>query len=144
MIYGHVERKSVCIYSQPKTCSASVVTAMLEGLMRHDTNAETGGGEPFEVPRLPGLRSPAAASSRARGGAMAARTPSPHSPAAPTEALRSTTARCGDHDEDTTSSSFSRPATPRPVSQAMPSRYTTSPWRSVFSVTTRGSTKCSR
>nr|MDQ3316412.1 Tn3 family transposase [Actinomycetota bacterium] len=39
MIYWHVERKSVCIYSQLKSCSASEVAAMVEGLMRHSTNA---------------------------------------------------------------------------------------------------------
>jgi TnpA family transposase len=40
MIYWHVERKSVCIYSQLKACSASEVAAMLEGLLRHCTEAE--------------------------------------------------------------------------------------------------------
>ncbi|MGO9788620.1 MAG: Tn3 family transposase, partial [Solirubrobacteraceae bacterium] len=40
MIYWHVERKSVCIYSQLKSCSASEVAAMIEGLMRHSTNVE--------------------------------------------------------------------------------------------------------
>jgi TnpA family transposase len=40
MIYWHVERRSVCIYSQLKTCSASEVAAMIEGLMRHCTSAE--------------------------------------------------------------------------------------------------------
>lgn len=40
MIYWHVERKSVCIYSQLKTCSASEAAAMIEGLMRHDTDPE--------------------------------------------------------------------------------------------------------
>jgi hypothetical protein len=40
MIYWHVERKSVCIYSQLKTCSASEVAAMLEGLLRHETSAD--------------------------------------------------------------------------------------------------------
>jgi len=39
MIYWHVERKSICIYSQLKTCSASEVAAMLEGLLRHETTA---------------------------------------------------------------------------------------------------------
>ncbi|MCM3925641.1 transposase [Frankia sp. AiPs1] len=33
MIYWHVERRSVCIYSQVTTCSASEVAAMIEGLM---------------------------------------------------------------------------------------------------------------
>ncbi len=40
MIYWHVERKSACIYSQLKVCSASEVAAMLEGLLRHCTEAE--------------------------------------------------------------------------------------------------------
>lgn len=38
MIYWHVERKSVCIYSQLKTCSSSEVAAMIEGLLRHCTD----------------------------------------------------------------------------------------------------------
>lgn len=37
MIYWHVEKKSTCIYSQLKTCSSSEVAAMIEGLLRHDT-----------------------------------------------------------------------------------------------------------
>jgi TnpA family transposase len=37
MIYWHVERKSVCIYSQLKSCSASEVAAMIEGVLRHCT-----------------------------------------------------------------------------------------------------------
>jgi TnpA family transposase len=40
MIYWHVERKSACIYSQLKTCSASEVAAMIEGLLRHLTSTE--------------------------------------------------------------------------------------------------------
>jgi TnpA family transposase len=40
MIYWHVERKSTCIYSQLTTCSASEVAAMIEGLLRHCTDAE--------------------------------------------------------------------------------------------------------
>nr|WP_198532816.1 Tn3 family transposase [Carbonactinospora thermoautotrophica] len=40
MIYWHVERKSVCIYSQLKTCSSSEVAAVIEGLLRHCTDAE--------------------------------------------------------------------------------------------------------
>ncbi len=35
MIYWHVEKNSVCIYSQLKTCSSSEVAAMIEGLLRH-------------------------------------------------------------------------------------------------------------
>ena len=40
MIYWHVERKSVCIYSQLKSCSSSEVAAMIEGLLRHGTDAQ--------------------------------------------------------------------------------------------------------
>ncbi len=40
MIYWHVERKSVCVYSQLTACSASEVAAMLEGLLRHCTDAD--------------------------------------------------------------------------------------------------------
>lgn len=38
MIYWHVERKAVCIYSQLKTCSSSEVAAMIEGVLRHCTD----------------------------------------------------------------------------------------------------------
>ena len=40
MIYWHGERKSVCVYSQLKQCSASEVAAMIEGVLRHCTSAE--------------------------------------------------------------------------------------------------------
>lgn len=40
MIYWHVENKSVCIYSQLKRCSSSEVAAMIEGLLRHDTDMD--------------------------------------------------------------------------------------------------------
>ncbi len=40
MIYWHLERKSTCIYSQLRACSASEVAAMIEGLLRHCTDAE--------------------------------------------------------------------------------------------------------
>jgi TnpA family transposase len=40
MIYWHVERRSTCIYSQLKSCSSSEVAAMIEGLLRHCTDAE--------------------------------------------------------------------------------------------------------
>lgn len=40
MIYWHVENRSVCIYSQLKRCSSSEVAAMLEGLLRHDSDME--------------------------------------------------------------------------------------------------------
>ena len=38
MIYWHVERKSLCIYSQLKTVSSSEVAAMIEGVLRHCTD----------------------------------------------------------------------------------------------------------
>ncbi|WP_240509346.1 transposase [Streptomyces agglomeratus] len=38
--YPTVERKNVCIYSQLKSCSSSAVAAMIEGLLRHCTDAE--------------------------------------------------------------------------------------------------------
>ncbi len=37
MIYWHVEKKATCIYSQLKSCSSSEVAAMMEGVLRHDT-----------------------------------------------------------------------------------------------------------
>jgi len=37
MIYWHVVNNAICIYSQLKTCSSSEVAAMIEGLVRHDT-----------------------------------------------------------------------------------------------------------
>jgi hypothetical protein len=37
MIYWHVEKKSVCIYSKIKTVSSSEVAAMIEGVPRHCT-----------------------------------------------------------------------------------------------------------
>jgi TnpA family transposase len=40
MIYWHVERGRLCIYSQLKSCSSSEVAAMIEGLLRHGTDAE--------------------------------------------------------------------------------------------------------
>ena len=40
MVYWHVERKSLCVYSQLRSCSASEVAAMLEGLLRHCSAAE--------------------------------------------------------------------------------------------------------
>jgi TnpA family transposase len=40
MVYWHVERKSVCIYSQVRSTSASEVASMIEGLLRHLTSAE--------------------------------------------------------------------------------------------------------
>lgn len=40
MVYWHVEKKSVCIYSQLKSCSSSEVASMIEGLLRHCTDLE--------------------------------------------------------------------------------------------------------
>ena len=37
MVYWHVEKRAVCIYSQLKTVSSSEVAAMLEGVLRHGT-----------------------------------------------------------------------------------------------------------
>lgn len=38
MIYWHVEKKSVCIYSQLKRCSSSEVASMIHGVLRHCTD----------------------------------------------------------------------------------------------------------
>ena len=38
MIYWHVERRSVCVYSQLKSASSSEVAAMIEGVLRHCTD----------------------------------------------------------------------------------------------------------
>ena len=40
MIYWHVERRAACIYSQLKNCSSSEVAAMIEGVLRQDTDAD--------------------------------------------------------------------------------------------------------
>src|SRR3954453_22028116 len=40
MVYWHVERKSVCIYSQVPSTPASEVASMIEGLLRHLTVAD--------------------------------------------------------------------------------------------------------
>lgn len=40
MVYWHVEKKSLCIYSQVKRCSSSEVAAMIEGVLRHCTDME--------------------------------------------------------------------------------------------------------
>lgn len=37
MVYWHVETNAVCIYSQTKSFSSSEIAAMIEGLVRHDT-----------------------------------------------------------------------------------------------------------
>lgn len=40
MIYWHVDKNSLCIYSQLKSCSSSEISSMIEGLLRHGTLAE--------------------------------------------------------------------------------------------------------
>ena len=40
LVYWHCEDKSVCIYSQLKRCSSSEVAAMIEGVLRHETDME--------------------------------------------------------------------------------------------------------
>lgn len=40
MIYWHVDKKSLCIYSQLKSCSSSEVASMIQGLLSHNTDAE--------------------------------------------------------------------------------------------------------
>jgi TnpA family transposase len=40
MIYWHVERGSVCIHSRLRRCSSSEVAAMIEGVLRHDTEVQ--------------------------------------------------------------------------------------------------------
>jgi TnpA family transposase len=40
MVYWHVEKKALCIYSQLKTCSSSEVGAMLKGILDHCTDME--------------------------------------------------------------------------------------------------------
>ena len=37
LVYGHVETNAVCIYAQARNFSHSEVAAMVEGLIRHDT-----------------------------------------------------------------------------------------------------------
>lgn len=40
MVYWHVEKKSLCIYSQLKSCASSEVSSMIEGVLRHCTDLE--------------------------------------------------------------------------------------------------------
>jgi TnpA family transposase len=40
MIHWHVEKKALCVYSQVKACSSSEVATMVEGLVRHGTDAD--------------------------------------------------------------------------------------------------------
>ena len=38
LVYWHVDHNSVCIYSQLKSCAASEVSSMIEGVLRHSTD----------------------------------------------------------------------------------------------------------
>ncbi len=40
MVYWHIEKKALCIYSQVKRCSSSEVAAMIEGVLRHCTDMD--------------------------------------------------------------------------------------------------------
>ena len=40
MIYWHVDKKSLCIYSQLKDCSSSEVGSMIKGIIDHDTDMD--------------------------------------------------------------------------------------------------------
>ena len=40
MVYWHVEKKALCIYSQLKTCSSSEVGSMIKGILDHCANME--------------------------------------------------------------------------------------------------------
>ena len=40
MVYWHVEKKALCIYSQIKRCSSSEVASMIQGLLSHNTDME--------------------------------------------------------------------------------------------------------
>lgn len=40
MVYWHVDKKALCIYSQLKTCSSSEVGAMIKGILHHCTDME--------------------------------------------------------------------------------------------------------
>lgn len=40
MVYWHVEKKALCIYSQLKTCSSSEVGSMLKGILYHCSEME--------------------------------------------------------------------------------------------------------
>ena len=40
MIYWHVDKKGLCIHSKLKTCSSSEVSAMIHGVLHHDTDMD--------------------------------------------------------------------------------------------------------
>ena len=35
MVYWHVDKKALCVYSQIKTCSSSEIISMIEGIILH-------------------------------------------------------------------------------------------------------------
>jgi TnpA family transposase len=40
MVYWHVDKKALCVYSQVKSCSSSEIVSMIEGIVNHSTNAD--------------------------------------------------------------------------------------------------------
>jgi TnpA family transposase len=40
MIYWHVDKKGLCVHSKLKTCSSSEVSAMIHGVLHHDTEVD--------------------------------------------------------------------------------------------------------
>lgn len=40
MVYWHVDKKSLCVYSQIKTCASSEIVSMIEGIIHHATDAK--------------------------------------------------------------------------------------------------------
>ena len=40
MIYWHVDKKGLCVHSKLKTCSSSEVSAMIHGVLHHDTDMD--------------------------------------------------------------------------------------------------------
>ena len=80
MIYWHVERGRLCVYSQLKSCSSSEVAAMIEGLLRHGTEAEIEANyTDTHGASLVGSRSPScSASSSCPGSRTSARSSSTH------------------------------------------------------------------
>ncbi len=55
MIYWHVERGSVCLHSRLRRCSSSEVAAMIEGVLRHDTEMEVRVASSKNAPETPGV-----------------------------------------------------------------------------------------
>lgn len=40
MVYWHVDKKALCVYSQVKSCSSSEIVSMIEGIVNHSTDAD--------------------------------------------------------------------------------------------------------